>query len=76
MLPSQLLQVFAEEYQWLGGRGGKEEKREEKWRIHLNLLQMQEATEMQGTFDMFLQAQYEQVAIVWTIRFWFYWKCS
>lgn len=26
--------------------------------------QMQEVTEMQGTFDVFLQAQYEQVAII------------
>lgn len=63
------------EHQWLGGGGGKHEKREEKWRTHLNQLQMQEVTEMQSTFNIFLQAQEEQVATIWTIQFWFYWKC-
>jgi len=64
VLSSQLFQVFAEEYQRLGGGAGKAEKREEKCKTHLNPLQLQEATEMQGTFDMFLQAQYEQVAMI------------
>lgn len=36
---------------------------------------MQEVTEMQSTFNMFLQAQDEQVATIWTIQFCFYWKC-
>lgn len=51
------------------------QKKKEKWRTHLNPLQMQDVTEMHGTFNMFLQFQYEQVATIWTIRFWFYWKC-
>lgn len=64
-----------EEYQWLGGGHGKYKKTEEKWRTHLKPLQMQEVTEMQSTFNMFLQAQEEQVTAIWTIQFCFYWKC-
>lgn len=64
------------EYQWyISGGGGKYEKTEEKWRTYLNPLQMWEVTEMQSTFNMLLQAQEEQEAIIWTIQFWFYCKC-
>lgn len=46
-------------------------KRRKKGRQRPISTQMQEVTEMQGTFDMVFQAQYEQVAIIWTIRFCF-----
>lgn len=61
------------EYQWLCGGGEKYEKREEEWRTHLKPLQMQEVTEMHA-FNMFLQAQDEQVAKILSIQFCFYWK--